>query len=123
MVRNVSSANRITRSTRKKNVAKSVAITMTIAVVRPTSRRAGHTILAASARTCWMNWKGLVLAVGRSGFRVDDGHLCAHVWHCKPHAMAGPFRSTCCMTKRNASEAELGPCLSMVLLVCARFSH
>jgi hypothetical protein len=55
MLRIISSAKRISMSTRKKKVAKIVAIISTMTVVSPVSRRVGQTILAASARTCWMN--------------------------------------------------------------------
>ena len=50
----------------KKKVAKSVAMIMTMTVVSMVSRRVGQTTLAVSARTCWMNCRGFVRAMGRS---------------------------------------------------------
>jgi len=49
------SPNRITMSTSEKKVAVSADMMNTITVVNNTSRREGHTTLATSARTCWMN--------------------------------------------------------------------
>ena len=57
---------RIRRSTEKKKVANSAAMIITITVVSPVSRRVGQTTLAVSARTCWMNCRGLVRAIDRT---------------------------------------------------------
>ena len=54
------------RTGRDRAVAKIVAMIITMMVVRMVSRRVGQTIFAVSARTCWMNCRGLVRAISLS---------------------------------------------------------
>ena len=54
---------RNTQSNIPKKVAASALITKTMPVVSNTSRRVGQVTLETSERTCWINWKGFVVAI------------------------------------------------------------
>ena len=76
---------------KEEKVANSVAMIMTMTVVSPVSRRVGQVIFATSARTCWMNCRGLVRAISLSLRRTAAPMTAARPLQAPPAAAPSGF--------------------------------